>query len=892
MEEISVKFFRILFLSVFILISHQTVAITPSKQQIEQFKKLPKAQQEALAKRYGIDLNTLDGNTKGDKKDEEKDSSIRPRDQKDLLEEETEEDKYKPKLEELKPFGYELFAGEPTTFMPSELAAIPDTYLLGIGDMVKINLYGKTNEEHEVQIDREGRLAIPNLSPIHVIGLSFKELKALISKKIAEEMIGVQAFVSMGELNPMRIMVVGEAYKPGSYTVSPLATVTHALFVSGGVSDNGSLRKIQVKRAGELVTTFDLYDLLLFGDSSDDVVLKPGDVVFIPPAAKKIKVKGEVNRQAIFELKDSDSLDSVLAMSGGFKANANKSKVVVSRYNGDGKRITLNYNFTQNTSYKPQNGDEISVNAASTRFQNTVTVVGAVTSPGHYEWHQGKTLKDVFSAPREDLLSIADFGYSLIIREVNFKGDIDILQFSLQDIFDGKSGDIALSSNDTIVVFSRYQLKEEEEQLLDDLAYNKEQLKLRENVKLWEQFERDEFLKYIGLKDDELFELEEEEVKLITSIGALFEEPEEIEEDDYAVFSRQKLLAPIVAKLQRQATPTEPAKLFAVNGQVKFPGVYPLAKQANFQKAVQAAGGFLEAAYLEQVELTRVVYNDGKQVEHIQFNGLDELTSPTQALTSKDTVNIFPRPNWQDRLQVKVVGEVRFPGIYTIKRGETLESLLTRVGGLSEFAHKDAAIFTRESIKRKETSQIQRLTQELRRDIITNTFQKSATANTSMPYEDMDKILRDLSKVEALGRLVIDLDKRATKTIQLEDGDALYIPAMQDSVSVIGEVNLAATHLFDAGKSVDDYIKASGGLKQKADDERIYIIKANGSVVLPGSGSWFAVSNYANQLAPGDTIVVPLDAQHMDQLTLWSTATQILSQIGLAAASLATLNKD
>ncbi|WP_416348732.1 SLBB domain-containing protein [Pseudoalteromonas sp. B530] len=890
MEEISVKFFRIILLSVFILISHQSVAMTPSKQQIEQFKKLPKAQQEALAKRYGIDLSTLDSKTLGNKEKEEKDTSIQPRNKNGLLEEEEEEDKFKPKQEELKPFGYELFAGEPLTFMPSELAAIPDTYLLGIGDLVKINLYGKTNEEHEVQIDREGRLAIPNLSPVHVIGLSFKELKALITKKISEEMIGVQAFVSMGELNPMRIMVVGEAYKPGSYTVSPLATVTHALFVSGGVSDSGSLRKIQVKRAGKLVTTFDLYDLLLFGDSSDDVVLKPGDVVFIPPAAKKIKVKGEVNRQAIFELKESDTLESVMAMSGGFKANANKSKVVVSRYNGDGRRITLNYNFTENTSYKPQNGDEISVNAASTRFQNTVTVVGAVTSPGHYEWHQGKTLKDVFSAPREDLLSIADFGYSLIIREVNFEGDIEIIQFSLQDIFNGKSGDIELVSNDSIVVFSRYQLKEEEEQLLEDLAYNKEQLKLRENVKLWEQFERDEFLKYIGLKEDELFELEEE-VELITSIDALFQEPKEVEDEEYAVFSRQKLLAPILAKLQRQATPTEPAQLFAVNGQVKFPGVYPLSKNANFQKAVQAGGGFLEAAYLEQVELTRVVYDDGKQVEHIQFNGVNELANPTQALTSKDTVNIFPRPNWQERLQVKVVGEVKFPGTYTIKRGETLDSLLERVGGFNQFAHKEAAIFTRESIKRKETSQIQRLTQELRRDIITNTFQKSATANTSMPYEDMDKILRDLSKVEALGRLVIDLDKRSTQALQLEDGDALYIPAVQDSVSVIGEVNLAATHLFDSSKSVDDYIKASGGLKQKADDERIYIIKANGSVELPGSGTWFAVSSHANQLAPGDTIVVPLDAQHIDSLTLWSTATQIIYQLGLAAASIATLNK-
>ncbi|WP_440054203.1 SLBB domain-containing protein [Pseudoalteromonas sp. T1lg65] len=883
------KFFRLLLLSILILTSHQSYSVTPSKQQMEQFKKLPKAQQEALAKRYGIDLKSLEGNSEDLDDEGLMEQTIFPRDKKNKEdgEEETLEDKFKPKLEELEPFGYELFAGEPTTFNPTELAAIPDTYLLGIGDKVKINLYGKTNEEHEVQIDRQGRLAIPNLSPIHVIGLSFKELKALVSAKISEEMIGVQAFVSMGELNPIRIMVVGEAYKPGSYTVSPLATVTHALFASGGVSDNGSLRRIQVKRAGELVTTFDLYDLLLFGDSSNDVVLKPGDVVFIPPAEKKITVAGEVNRKAIFELKDSDSLESVLAMSGGFKANANKNKVVVSRYNGDGRRITLNFNFAGNSKYQPQNGDEITVNAASTRLQNTVTVIGAVTNPGHYEWQQGKKLTDVFSAPREDLLSIADFGYSLIIREVNFEGDIEIHQFSLEDIFNKKSADIELQSNDTIVVFSRYQLHKEETQLLEDMAYSEEQLKLRENVKLWENFERDEFLKFIGLKEYDFFEVEEEEeVELITSIDALFEAQEEAEEDDYAVFSRHKLLAPILAKLKRQATPTNPAKLFAVNGQIKFPGVYPLPENSNFKDAVKAGGGFLEAAFIEQVELTRVVYDGGKQVEHIQFNGLNELQTPTIELTSKDTVNIFPKPNWQERLQVKVVGEVKFPGTYIIRRGETLESLLERVGGLNTFAHKDAAIFTRESIRRKETSQIQRLTQDLRREIITNSFQKSETSNTSLPYEDMDKILKDLSRVEALGRLVIDLDKRSTLTMQLEDGDALYIPALQDSVSVIGEVNLAATHLYDPAKSVDDYIKASGGLKQKADDERIYVIKANGSVELPTSGSWFAVQQ-STQLEPGDTVVVPLDSQHIDTLTLWSTATQIMYQLGLTAASIA-----
>jgi protein involved in polysaccharide export with SLBB domain len=881
-----------LFLSVFLFsVGHVAQAASPSPKQIEQFKKLPKAQQEALAQKYGFDADKL--GKEGPKQDEKEESeaTIQERAKKQIEDEEFE-DRFKPKGLELKPFGYELFEGEPTTFIPTELAAIPDTYLVGVGDNVKINLYGKTSEEYEVIIDREGRLAIPNLAPVHVVGLSFKELKVLLKNKIEDEMIGVSAFISMGELNAMRIMVVGEAYKPGSYTVSPLATVTHALFVAGGVSELGSLRNVQVKRAGKLVTTFDLYDLLLEGDSSNDVVLKPGDVVFVPPATKKITIQGEVNRQAIFELKESDNLNTVLAMSGGLKANANKSRVSVSRYNGNGKRITLNYDFSTDGNYQPLNGDEVTVYTASSRLQDTITLVGAVTSPGHYQWKKGKTLRDVFQSPREDLLPIADFNYGLIVRETNLEGDIEILQFSIQDMVKDDAANEELQSNDTIVVFSRYELKEEEEQLLSKLAHREEQLTMRENVKLWEEYERNEFLKYIGVKEDERFNFEEAEEEFISSIAALFEQPEEIEEEDYAVFSRKNLLAPIVAKLQQQASVSAPIQVFAVNGEVRFPNLYPLPKNATFRDAVNAGGGFLESAFLEKAELTRANYSNGSKFENVEFNALKELEHSTFTITSKDTVNVFPKPNWQERLEVKLVGEVKFPGTYTINRGDTLESILERAGGLSEFAHKEAAIFTRESIKRKEQSQIQRLTQVLRRDIVTSTFQSSSsnTAN-NMQYEDMDQILRDLSKVKALGRLVIDLDKTSTQQLQLETGDALYIPSRQDSVSVIGEVNLASTHLYDPAKDVDEYISASGGLKQKADEQRIYIIKANGSVVLPGSGaSWFAVNNRAGQLEPGDTIVVPLDIEYVNSVELWTSATTIVAQLALAAASLSKLD--
>jgi len=220
------------FISAFILLcSFSTLAFTPTASQIEQFKKLPKAQQEALAKQYGVDVSMITGtNQSSNQNNTEQKSTVgeRAKPEKEQL---TDEERFKPKEDELKPYGYELFAGEPTTFMPSENAAVPDTYIVGSGDQLKINFYGKESDSFEVIVDREGRISIPDLSPVEVAGLTFAEIKELIKVKVEQEVIGVKSFVSLGQLRSMRILVLGEAYKPGSYSVSSLTTVSHALFV-------------------------------------------------------------------------------------------------------------------------------------------------------------------------------------------------------------------------------------------------------------------------------------------------------------------------------------------------------------------------------------------------------------------------------------------------------------------------------------------------------------------------------------------------------------------------------------------------------------------------------------------------------------------------------------
>lgn len=848
-----VNVFKHLFSALVLICSFSALAFTPSASQIEQFKKLPKSQQQALAKQYGVDLSEITGSSQSSNQPQVEKPTIGPR----LVQQEqaakAEPTKQNPNT--VKPFGYELFAGEPTTFMPSETSAVPDTYLVGRGDQLLINFYGKESASFEVIVDREGRISIPDLSPVQVAGLTFSEVKQLIKLKVEQEVIGVKAFVSLGQLRSMRILVLGEAYKPGSYNVSSLTTVSHALFVSGGVSDIASLRNIQVKRAGKVVTNFDLYDLLIHGDSSNDIILKPGDVVFVPSVGAQVKVEGLVKRPAIFELKKGETAKELLAMAGGLKPGAYTKNAVVERFNNNRKEV-LTVDFSANEiNYIPQDGDRIRFNTISAQYKNSVNLVGAVVRPGSYQWYEGKRISDVLKSVRGDLLPQADLSYGLVVREININGDIEVHQFDVAlAIVKNSENDLILNANDKILIFSEFEEKQQEQLTLSATGS--------------------------GTKKDKSIEE-----------AARDENSNDLSADSYSPYSRNTLLAPIIKQLKRQASTQQAIQLVEVNGSVTYPGVYPLTVDAEAADLITAAGGLLESAYTKQAEITRMVNGDASNVEHINIDLAQVLSGNAQGLKlqSKDSLNIFTIPNWQENVKVTLKGELLFPGTYTIRRGETLTDLLNRAGGFTNFAEQKAAVFIRQSVKQQEQQQLARLATELRRDVASKSFQNSVSSS-ALSYDEMNKLLNDLASVEAVGRLVIDLPLIAKnqQTLVLQDGDTLYVPSKRDSISVVGEVNYATTHLYKAGVSLDDYLELSGGLKERADDDRIYIIKASGAVSIPNSGNWFAPGN-KQMLEPGDTIVVPMDAGHMDKLTLWSTATQILYQLGVAVAAIGSL---
>ena len=299
----------------------------------------------------------------------------------------------------LKQFGYDVFNKVPLTFAPVSDAPVPSNYMIGPGDTVNILFFGKKSIDFSQQVARDGNLKIPELGPVSVAGLTFTELKANINERIANQMVGVKVSISLGELRSIRVFVLGDVEKPGSYTVNSLSTLTNAIFASGGITRIGTLRDIQLKRNGKIISHFDLYDLLLRGDTSSDRRLLPGDVVFVPPIGSTVGILGEVRRPAIYELKkDRKNLSAIITTAGGASPNAKISAIMIKSVNSiDGISATqVNLATASGKAHQLEDGDMIHLSPVLGYNQDgLVTLTGEVKNPGVYIISPDETLTSV-----------------------------------------------------------------------------------------------------------------------------------------------------------------------------------------------------------------------------------------------------------------------------------------------------------------------------------------------------------------------------------------------------------------------------------------------------------------------------------------------------------------
>ncbi|MBU2529690.1 MAG: SLBB domain-containing protein [Elusimicrobia bacterium] len=354
-------------------------------------------------------------------------------------------------------FGYDLFLNPPSTFAPADNIPLSSDYVVGPGDELQISIWGKIEGSWEVQVDRNGNIFLPKVGVIGIAGLSLAEFKETLQKEFSKYYTGFNMNITFGSLRSIRVYVVGNARKPGAYTVSSLSTLVNALFSSGGPNKNGSMRNIQIKRNGKTAVTFDLYDLLLKGDKSKDINLLPEDVIFISPVGPLTAIAGNIKNPAIYEIKDETKLTDLIDMAGGFTNTAFRGRVAMQRI--------FNHRFTDflegelseiagdsSKNVLLQDGDLVQVLPIS-EHDTAVNLSGAVFYPGKFGIKQGETtLKDIIKlagglkqeASNEAEITRVKFSTSGILTE---RFDMNLETF-LNDV----SKDFKLHNNDHVMI--------------------------------------------------------------------------------------------------------------------------------------------------------------------------------------------------------------------------------------------------------------------------------------------------------------------------------------------------------------------------------------------------------------------------------------------------------
>lgn len=305
-------------------------------------------------------------------------------------------------------FGHNLFGGVPSTFAPLDRVPVTPDYVVGPGDEIVIRAWGQVDIDYRATIDRNGAINIPRVGNINVAGIKYQELEPFLKTAVGRVFRNFELNVTLGQLRSIQIFVVGQARRPGAYTVSSLSTLVNALFASGGPSPRGSMRAIQLKRADKVITEFDVYDLLIKGDKSKDAKLLPGDVIFIPPVKGLVAIAGSVNEPAIYEIKPDASLGSIVELAGGFTTTAAGQKATVERIANRRNRQVDEFLLDKDGLARSlRDGDLVQIYAVSPKFDNAVTLRGSVASPGRFPWREGLRVRDII--PEKDALITPDF---------------------------------------------------------------------------------------------------------------------------------------------------------------------------------------------------------------------------------------------------------------------------------------------------------------------------------------------------------------------------------------------------------------------------------------------------------------------------------------------------
>ena len=685
--------------------------------------------------------------------------------------------KQTPMVEKKVIFGRNIFNTRGLTFAPNQNIATPANYKLGPGDQVIIDIWGANQTTISQVISPDGYISIDNLGLVYLNNMSITEAEKYLRKRLSaiyasvgENNTASEIKVTLGQIRTIKVHVMGEVVKAGTYSLSSYSTAFYAIYHAGGVSDLGSLRNISVVRNGKQIAVVDVYDFILKGESKGNISLQDGDAIIVPPYHSLIEIDGNVKRPMFYEMADGETLNTLLGYAGDFTGDAYRKSVTVTRKNGREYQIhTVDDN--QFSSFALMDGDKVEVGRMIERFENRIEVKGAVYREGVYQLNDNLNTVSKLVSKAEGVMDDAFLARAVLHRE---RPDLtlELIQVDLGNILNGTAADITLQKNDVLYIPSIHDLKD---------------------------------------------------------IGTI-----------------------------------------TVMGEVANPGVFPYADNATLEDMIILAGGLLESASTVRVDISRRIVDakttEAKEVIGEQFtfalkDGLVIDGDKGFVLKPYDQIYVRKSPTYHSQSSVTVNGEVLFTGTYNLtKKAERLSDIITRAGGITQFAYPRGARLTRTMND-----------EELRRakDVI-------ALAKRNQT-DSLDMNSLNLYKKFTIG---IDLEKAIANPgsdadVVLREGDVLEVPELNNTVRISGMVMYPNTVSFAEGKTLKYYIEQAGGFTQQAKKKKTYVIYMNGQIKRGKLGSTTVIE-------PGCEIIVPVKEKN-------KAALQNILSIATTSASLATM---
>lgn len=774
-------------------------------------------------------------------------------------------------------FGYNFFSNR-NQFDPSSMPT-PDYYLLSPGDQLSVWLYGTTNENYLLTIDSNGDIQIPLIGPKHIAGMEFAKACDELKNTFEKTYPGAKASVTMAKYSTIQVTLTGEAKAPGIYNLPSLATIQVLLIEAQGILPTGSLRNIEIYRNGNLYKITDLYRLL-GGKPEKEVLLRTGDTIKINRAAKQVSLFGEAKKPAIYELKRDEQAKALLRYSGGLTPQASAEDIVVKRFIDNIKTQTYHMTLAEFKTFTLVDGDEVYIYSLDAAKQDNYYVFGSIFNPGPRALPAtSRSLHRLFqneAKQKLDQLFLPDtyFDYAYIKRRTETLGE-KIISFNPKDVYRGKA-DVTLQKEDEIYFLNKYDIMASPFVKIEGQVLKPGMYRYFEGLKL------SDVVIAAGISS-----LIDRTVQL-TTYATPNNMPKSITLDiknnaDYLLHPSDEIYLFDYYTTHEQTNIT-------IKGEVVKPGNYPIDGNTTLAEIINSAGGLTGKAS-SKAELIRYFVHEGQRKRKIETLDLQS-TEAAKVLKAYDEITIFRIPNWRDPRSVTIEGEVLYPGTYMVNEGDTLASLIRRAGGFTKTAFVQGTVFTRESIKAMQRKQLQKSLEELKKNVMVVAAEPADIGTSQSSLQQLligiDELIKEAQDAQPIGRVTLNISKdiqalqASENNIILENGDTIYVPTKNDTISVLGEVLNPTALVYRKNDSPWDYIERTGGLTKNADDDSIIIIHANGEAERL-DGGLFVIST--PDIYHGDTIVVPIEIKTYSQMKIAKDIAQILYQLALTVAA-------